>query len=117
MTLTEDEIDDLIVGSASLASPMRELELTPENWAKEFGPDGTVETPLGKVKMGDNQQTKLRERGRADEFGMIKPTLENPDFIIEEPSEASDGNTERPSSYLFVKSFIDKDGKKKYFFK
>ena len=53
----------------------------------------------------------------SEEFGMIKPTLTTPDFIIVVPSEAIDGNTERPSSYLFVKAFIGKDGKKQYFFK
>ena len=37
--------------------------------------------------------------------------------MIEEASEAADGTTERASSHLYVKSFIGKDGRKRYFFK
>lgn len=57
-----------------------------------------------------------RNNARA-EAGMIKPTLTDPDFVIEEPSSAKDGDEERPTSYLFVKSFVGNDGKKRYFFK
>ncbi len=88
------------------AEPARMVELTPETWEAEFGgEDGAVKTPLGDVKMGDNQYYKIVKNGRQKEFGMIKPTLTNPDVIIEVPSESKDGNTERGSSYLFVKTF------------
>lgn len=37
---------------------------------------------------------------------MIKPTLEHPHAIIEDVSEAKEGDTtERPSSYVFIRSF------------
>ncbi len=49
---------------------------------------------------------------------MIKPTLTDPDFIVSVPSEAKNGQvTERPSSYLFIKCFVGKNGEKVYFFK
>lgn len=76
-----------------------------------------VSTPLGKVKMGENQIAKLFEKGRSEQFGMIKPTLEHPHVIVEVPSEASDGNTERASSLLFIKTFNGTNGKKVYYFK
>ena len=76
-----------------------------------------MRTPIGQVKMGVNQIAKLFEKGRSEQFGMIKPTLENPQVIIEVPSESNDGNTERSSSLLFVKTFVGKDGKKIYYFK
>lgn len=85
------------------------LELTAKNWVVEFGEDGIVETPIGKVKMGENQYLKLLQKERESEFGMIKPTLVSPDFVIEhaDPQEGA----ERNSKYLFVKTFI-RDGKK-----
>ena len=48
---------------------------------------------------------------------MIKPTLETPQVVIEVPSEAKEGKAERESSWLFVKTFVGKDGKKVYYFK
>ncbi len=115
-SLTEEEADDLILESAARAEQAPELELTPENWQAEFG-NGILSTPIGDVKLSENQYSKTVDKGRAKEVGMIKPTLTDPDFIIEVASEAKDGNTERPTSYLFVKAFIGKDGKKQYFFK
>jgi len=115
--LSEEEADKVIGEMESHAEVAPYLELTPENWVSEFGDDGTVETPLGQVKMGDNQVAKLFEKGRSEEFGMIKPTLQNPDVIIEVPSHSADGNEERSSSYLFIKTFLGKNGEKVYYFK
>ena len=115
-SLTEDEADDLILASAERAIPMPEFEYTSENWKKEFG-DGTLETPIEQIKIGENQFAKMIDKGREKEAGLIKPTFTDPDFVIEEASEAADGTTERASSHLYVKSFIGKDGKKRYFFK
>ena len=88
-----------------------------ENWLAQFGKDGEVDTPIGKVKMGDNQYRKLAQQGRDGKLGMIKPTLENPDVIVEDKGQAKDKhNTERPWSYVFVKAFIGENGKRKYLF-
>ena len=115
--LSEADADNIIAQMESSAEVVPELELTPDNWAAEFGEDGIVSTPIGDVKMGENQVAKLFEKGRSKEFGMIKPTLTNPDVIIEVPSHSADGNEERSSSYLFIKTFLGKNGEKVYYFK
>ena len=115
--LGEKEADGLLSQMEANAAEMPQLELNPSNWVSQFGEEGTVSTPIGQVKMGANQIAKLFEKGRSEQFGMIKPTLENPQVIIEVPSESNDGNTERSSSLLFVKTFVGKDGKKIYYFK
>ena len=99
------------------AAEAPEVELTIENWDALFGEDGIVNTPIGEVKMGENQFTKLMRKGREGKLGMIKPTLENPDVVIETPSEANEGQiTERNSSYIFVKAFTKADGSRYYYF-
>ena len=115
--LSEADADNVIAQMESSAEVVPELELTPDNWAAEFGEDGIVSTPIGDVKMGENQVAKLFEKGRSKEFGMIKPTLTNPDVIIEVPSHSADGNEERSSSYLFIKTFLGNNGEKVYYFK
>lgn len=115
--LSEADADNVIAQMESSAETAPELELTPDNWVVEFGEDGIVSTPIGEVKMGENQVAKLFEKGRSKEFGMIKPTLTNPDVIIEVPSHSADGNEERSSSYLFIKTFLGKNGEKVYYFK
>lgn len=115
--LSEADADNVIAQMESSAEAAPDLELTPDNWTAEFGEDGILSTPIGDVKMGENQVAKLFEKGRSKEFGMIKPTLTNPDVIIEVPSHSADGNEERSSSYLFIKTFLGKNGKKVYYFK
>ena len=116
-SLAKEEADNLVSEMENRAEPARELELTPENWTAEFGEDGKVTTPLGEVKMGENQYFKLAKEGRNGKLGLIKPTLENPDVIIEDASQAKEGQvTERHSSYLFVKAFAGKDGNRVYYF-
>lgn len=115
--LSETDADNVISQMESSAETAPDLELTPDNWTAEFGEDGILSTPVGDVKMGENQVAKLFEKGRSKEFGMIKPTLTNPDVIIEVPSHSADGNEERSSSYLFIKTFLGKNGKKVYYFK
>lgn len=115
--LSEADADNVIAQMESSAETAPDLELTPDNWTAEFGEDGILSTPVGDVKMGENQVAKLFEKGRSKEFGMIKPTLTNPDVIIEVPSHSADGNEERSSSYLFIKTFLGKNGKKVYYFK
>ena len=93
-----------------------ELELTPENWLAEFGENGMVDTPIGRVKMGDNQFEKMRRIGRSSKLGMVKPTLTDPDVVIRDASRAAQGQTERPSSYVFVKAFTGANGERIYHF-
>lgn len=115
--LTSEDADNLLSAMEARAEVAPEIELTIENWDALFGEEGRVNTPLGEVKMGENQFTKLMRQGRNGKLGMIKPTLENPDIIIEDESKAKDGdNTERPSSYIFVKTFLKRDGSRYYYF-
>ena len=106
--LSEQEASDLVTDMGLNAEPAPELELTAENWDKEFGEDGMVDTPIGKVKMGENQFLKLLKKKRNSYFGMIKPTLVNPDMVLEE-NDPQDG-AERDTKYLFVKTFVKSDG-------
>ena len=107
-SLNKEEADDLIAEMENRAEPAPELELTPENWTAEFGKDGMVDTPIGKVKMGENQYQKLVRNKRENYFGMIKPTLESPDMVLEEadPKEGA----ERDTKLIFVKTFTKPDG-------
>lgn len=115
--LTKAEAAEIIADMEEHAEVAPEIELTIENWDALFGEYGRVNTPLGEVKMGENQFTKLMRQGRNGKLGMVKPTLENPDIIIEDESQARDGdNTERPSSYVFVKTFLKGDGSRYYYF-
>ena len=115
--LDEEESSALMERMEAEAAEIPLIELNPANWVKEFGEKGIVSTPIGEVKMGENQIAKLFEKGRSNQFGMIRPTLETPQLIIEVPSFAADGNSERGSSLLFVKTFTDRKGRKIYYFK
>lgn len=114
--LSPEEADALLSAMEANAEVAPELELTPENWENEFGEDGKVQTSIGEVKMGENQLAKLFLKKRENEFGMIKPTLEKPDVIIEEKStENEGGNVNRETSYLFAKTFISGGEKMRFF--
>ena len=58
--------------------------------------------------MGDNQINKFFAKGREKSFGMVAPTLSNPDVVIEK--DAQSPNAERNTKYLFIKTFIKSDG-------
>ena len=110
-TVLDSEDADLLMSAMEQnAEAMPIIELTPDNWVAEFGQNGTVSTPIGDVKMGDNQLAKLFLKKRTREFGMIKPTLVNPDVIIEKTSVVD--NAERNTKLLFVKTFKDENGQK-----
>ena len=113
--MTEEEAVSFVDKMTAEAEEAPELELTAENWDKEFGDNGVVDTPIGQVHMGEHQFLKMMRQGRNSKLGMIKPTLTNPDIIIEDTSrEAS--SSERSSSYIFAKSFKGTDGERTYYF-
>lgn len=116
--LTSEDADNLLSAMEARAEVAPDIELTPTNWVEQFGEDGMVDTPIGKVKMGENQIAKLFTKGRSSQFGMIRPTLTNPDVIVEVPSSTDSANdVERPTSLLFIKAFLKNDGSKVYYFK
>ena len=106
--LSDIEADAVISLMKLTAEVANEVELNPDSWESEFGENGMMATPIGMVKMGENQYLKLLKRNRAEYFGMIRPTLTNPDIVLEEydPKEGA----ERQTKYLFVKTFVKADG-------
>ena len=99
------------------ATPWRHLDFSKEAWKQEF-PDGGVYTPIGFVKLGENQTEKLLDRKRKTYFGLIKPTLEKPLYIvseretpekIQERKDKGEG-VERENVIHFIKPFIVADG-------
>ena len=114
--LSKEEATDIIAKMEMSAVNDPQISLSPESWQQSFGLSNSIDTPLGKVKMGDGQYQKLIDKKRSAEFGMVVQTLQDPDVVFIEPSEANEGQTtERNFSYVFVKTFI-RDGQKfKYY--
>lgn len=114
--LTREEAAALIAVMEENAVADPNISLSPESWQQSFGLNNSIDTPLGKVKMGEGQYAKLVEKKRSAEFGMVVQTLKDPDVVLIEPSTAKDGQiTQRDYSYVFVKTFI-RDGRKvKYY--
>ena len=108
--MTKDEAVSLRQQMADNAEPERILEHTKDNWLQDFGKDGRVNTPIGSIKLGENQYKKAGREDRIKRFGLLKPTLERPDVILEKPAHKE--GAERQTKYLFVKSFKKVDGTK-----
>lgn len=87
------------------------ITFSEEEWNKQF-PNDRVETPIGEIKLGENQKTKLDVKNRRSQFGMMKPTLENPDLILYKEDQNPPEDAERAGKLLFVKTFVSQDGKK-----
>ena len=114
--LTEKEALILINLMETNAIDDPQIALTPRSWLQTFGINNSIDIPIGKVKMSENQYAKLQDKNRSEEFGMISLTLSDPDVIFIEPSEANiEKETERPYSYVFAKTF-KRGGKKLKFF-
>ena len=91
------------------AETLAPRQLTKEIWDNEI--KGKVfSTPIGVVKLGENQYEKNIKKGRELEFGMLIPTIERPDAIFEE--DAPEAGAERQTKYVFVKSFVENGVKK-----
>ena len=108
--MTKEDAVSLRKQMADNAEQERILEHTEENWLKEFGKDSRVTTPIGSIKLGENQYKKAGRNDRIKRFGLLKPTLERPDVILEK--SAPKEGAERQTKYLFIKSFKKADGTK-----
>lgn len=106
--MTKEDAVSLRKQMADNAEQERILEHTEENWLKEFGKDSRVTTPIGSIKLGENQYKKAGRNDRIKRFGLLKPTLERPDVILEK--SAPKEGAERQTKYLFIKSFKKADG-------
>ena len=107
-SLTEEEATSILSQMENIAEEAPDIAFTPENWKMLFGEDGKISTPIGVVKMGENQYGKLALRGRTSYFGMIHPTLTEPHVIIEKNAPAKEA--ERNSKYLFIRTFKKPNG-------
>lgn len=115
------EHDDIETFLKNDAEPLRLIKYSIEAYQSDF-PDGTVETPIGTVRLGDGQKEKLLRKGRENRFGFIKPTFERPSLILREddsPEETERNKREgktiyRNWKYSFIKVFSG-EGRNVYF--
>ena len=113
-SLSDTQVTSIIEAMKANAEVAPQLELTPENWVAEFGTEGIVATPIGEVIMGEHQYKKLVDNKRSNDFGKVKPTLTNPDIVLEEydPEEGA----LRDTKFLFIKAFAKPNGEKIIYF-
>jgi len=105
---TVDPEADRIMGAVvGHAAAWRHVPATAEQWKIDFGDPPIATTPIGDVKLGDNQLQKLIDSKRSDQMGLIKPTLEEPTFIIERSEH--NPNKDRASKLIFVRAFYRAD--------
>jgi hypothetical protein len=100
-------VESILEKLASFAVPMDEREFTNEEYNRVF-PRGIVDTPIGEVKIGQNQFSKLAEKDGGSRQGLIgamRQTLSDPVVIIREREEARIAD-------VFIKSFTVGEGKK-----
>ena len=91
--------------------PLKEVELNRENWNKMF-PDGTVETPVATVKLGENQFSKLCRSDRNNLLAAMYETLSNPAIVLEKET-LDEKSGEFKLVNVYGKSFIHEDSKHK----
>jgi hypothetical protein len=99
-------VENILEKLASLEVPMDEREFTNEEYNKVFS-RVTVVTPIGEVKIGRNQFTKLAEKDGGSRRGLIgamRQTLSDPVVIIREREEDR-------MAEVFIKSFTMGEGK------
>lgn len=87
------------------AENFRFVPCTWNSFLNEFGTEGECTSPIGTIIVDYDDLEKMQNKFRDKYFGLIKPTLQNPLFIIR--------HNERD---LFVKSFIDKQSNTVIFF-
>ena len=107
-SMTEEEAEAFLTAISNNHEVAPELELTPENWYAEFGEDGMVHTPIGDAHMGENQFLKMMRDGRKSKLGMIRPTLEAPHAIVEEPSTAKEGKRQNETAHISTSAYSKK---------
>ena len=92
-------------------SPLIEVKINRENWSKLF-PTGTIETPIGTVKLGENQFEKLQKNDRNNLLAAMYETLSNPAIILEKETLDEKTGEFRPVN-VYGKSFIREDSNHK----
>ncbi len=84
--------------------PLQEIELNYENWNKFF-PYGFADTPVGKIKLGENQFKKLQKLDRNNLLFALNETLKNPGIVLSKETYDEVNEEFRPVE-VFGKSFI-----------
>ena len=100
-------VDNILEKLVSLAVPMDKRDFTNEEYNKVF-PRGTVATPIGEVKVGQNQFSKLAEKDGGNRQGLIgamRQTLADPVVIVREREGTRLAD-------VFIKSFTAQEGMK-----
>ena len=100
-------LENILEKLKSFAIPMDERAFSREEYNRTF-PRGTVATPIGEVKIGQNQFSKLAEKDGGNRQGLIwamRQTLCDPVVIIREREK------DRLAD-VFIKSFAAGEGKK-----
>lgn len=83
---------------AQKAEPLVEVDFSKANYDRLF-PFGIVQTPLEKVKLGENQFEKLDAKDRKRFLLATFQTLATPDLVIDEEREGK-------HSHNYIKSFV-----------
>lgn len=90
-----------------------EVEFSDENYEKYLG--NPIDTPIGKVKISDNQKQKLIDENRTHLIGVISETLKHPGYMCKD----TDGKTifiktykRKGSPRNIISVMIEKDGLK-----
>lgn len=116
--LSTEEIEALMDAMEENAVEPENVPYTREEWDARFS--APIDTPAGKVRMGEHQFGKLHPDGneqrqdRRGWIGHIYATLTSPSIIVEQPSPET--GAEREYKYVFVKSFVNADGDAVTFF-
>jgi hypothetical protein len=104
----KDDIDNIkerikrITAKLELMSVPMDFKIFSIDEYRKVFPQGTVKTPIGEVKIGKNQFSKLAEKDygkRQALIGAMWQTLSDPIVIIQEEKEGR-------AAYIFIKSFI-----------
>ncbi len=92
-------IEEILDSLNNNAEEFRSVKLTKDNWVKDFK-NNIVQTPIGKFRIADFLYDKLISEKRQHLFGLMKPTLNNPDYVFVVRNE--DGSY----ATMFLKAFI-----------
>lgn len=92
-----------------IAKPLEVIDFSRENYNKLF-PEGYVNSPIEKVKLGEHQFEKLDVKERQQILKAVFDVLKTPDIIINEERETVFGD--KKPSHVYAKSF-ELNGKNK----
>jgi len=97
----KERVNRITVKLESMAVPMDARVFSKDEYRKVF-PQGIVKTPIGEVKIGKNQFSKLADKDDGKRQGLIgamRQTLSDPIAIIQEEKGGR-------RAYIYIKSFI-----------